>query len=73
MSVVYLKLSPAQLKRFAELQARAAMAGYEVNRILDAETGRVTYLCKRWSLLRELDTLDEVAAWLHRAGVEVPA
>lgn len=65
-------LSPTEQKRFANLQAHAALAGYEVNCTVDVETGGLTFLCKRWSLLRKLDTLNEVEAWLRRARVEVP-
>jgi hypothetical protein len=68
-----LPLTPDERKRLANLQAHAALSGFEVYAAVDVETGKVTYLCKRWALLRELDTLDEIEAWLRRAGVKVAA
>jgi len=68
-----LPLSPSDTKRFADLQAHAALHGFELNVAVEVETGRITYLARRWSLERELDTLDEIEGWLRRAGVKVPA
>jgi hypothetical protein len=66
-------MTNCDLKRLANLQAHAALAGYEIIPTISIETGRAVFLCKRWSLLRELDSLDEVAGWLRRVGVKVPA
>lgn len=56
----------ADRKRYCSMQARAAMAGFALRRF-DDEGGRSVYVVTRWNLSRELNTLDEVSAWLDRA------
>ena len=69
-----LPLTPEDKKRLVTLQAHAALAGYEIsNATVNIETGAIVFLCRRWSLLRELDDLDQVEGWLRRAGVKVQA
>jgi hypothetical protein len=53
-------------KRFATLQARAAIAGHELKREPVAD-GAWLYVMRRWGLRRELASLGDVAAWLDRA------
>jgi hypothetical protein len=51
-------------KRFATLQAAAALTGATLYRL---EDGR--YLLARWGLSRELDTIEDVAAFLRSMGI----
>jgi hypothetical protein len=50
-------------KRFATLQARAAIAGHEVRRE-PVDGGGWLYVMRRWGMRRELLSLDDVQAWL---------
>lgn len=54
-------------KRFATLQARAAMAGVALSR-LDDDRGRPVFIASKWALTKQLDSLDEVSAFLTRIG-----
>ena len=58
-------VSDAYRKRFADLQARLALAGgFQLHNTVDGK-----YLVSRWNLSRGLSNLDEVAAFLDRVGV----
>ena len=46
-------------KQFANLQARGALAGITIHQLA---TG--SFLCCRWGLSREVDTLARVEQWL---------
>jgi hypothetical protein len=52
-------------KRFATLQARAALAGVALAAIED-DAGRPAYVMTRWALTRQLDSLDAVERWLDQ-------
>lgn len=53
----------SQTKEFATLAAQAALAGYELTRITDAD-GRPAFKVGRWGWSRELATLGAVRVWL---------
>lgn len=55
----------ADPKRFATLQAHAALAGVVLHQ-LDGDFGRPVYIATRWALTRQFDSLGEVALWLER-------
>ncbi len=61
-----------QRKRFATLQAAAALAGIVVTPI-EADNGQRVYILSKGSLSKECSSLDEVRALLVRMGVVVPA
>lgn len=50
-------------KRFATIQARAALAGVTLH-ALDDDAGRTIYVLTRWHLTRQLEDLDDVERWL---------
>lgn len=52
-----------QRKRWANLQARAALAGITTHRY-DSQDGREKYLAARWSLSREFESLEALELWL---------
>jgi len=52
-------------KAFATLQARAALAGVVLHRLED-DRGREVFVVSRWAMTRQLDSLQEVDAWLTR-------
>ncbi|MEO8022098.1 hypothetical protein [Polaromonas sp.] len=52
-------------KRYATMQARAALAGVTLQRIED-DRGREVFIVSRWAMTREIATLDDVEAWLAR-------
>jgi len=55
--------SDAERKRFASLQALAAINGWRLDRIGDR------FLISRWRWSAELPDLDAAEQWLRRAGV----
>lgn len=57
--------SKYRAKRFATLQAAAALQGMQLHRL---EGGRL--LVTRWGLARELADVDEAARWLRTMGVQ---
>lgn len=57
--------SKYRAKRFATLQAAAALQGMQLHRL---EGGRL--LITRWGLARELADVDEAARWLRSLGVQ---
>lgn len=58
----------AARKRFARLQALAALRGHAVERI-DADDGGAEFVVSRWALTRRCGSLDELAELLQRMGV----
>lgn len=56
--------SKYRAKRYATLQAAAALQGMQLHRL---EGGRL--LVTRWGLARELADVDEAARWLRTMGV----
>lgn len=56
-------LDPA--KRLATLKAECALAGVALVESTDDRDRRV-YIVSRWAMTRQLDDLDQVAAWLAR-------
>ena len=52
-------------KRFATVQASAAMRGVTIH-CIDGDFGRPVYIASRWAMTKQLDTLEEVEAWLLR-------
>lgn len=59
-------------KRFSSLQARAALAGVELQASrTDAE--QWTFIASAGALTQELSTLDDVEAWLTRLSAQVEA
>jgi hypothetical protein len=59
-------------KRFETLRAVAALRGVAVDAI-DADGGGIEYVVTRWALTRRCRTLDELAGFLARMGIEEPA
>lgn len=58
-------------KRFATLQAQAALVGVQLHRI-DGDDGRPLLVATKWAMSASFDGLDAAAAWLQRfAGVKV--
>jgi len=55
-----------QCKRWANLQARAALAGIAAHRI--ERDGAEVYLVSRWALSREFTSLDDLERWLDQVG-----
>jgi len=58
-------VAPPVDKRFATLQARAALAGAMLSRI-ETDDGSMAYVLTRWALTKQLPDLDAVEAWLAR-------
>ena len=58
----------AARKRFARLQAVAALAGFAVDAI-EADDGGPEFCITRWCLTRRCRTMDELAELLRRMGV----
>lgn len=56
---------PHDPKRFATLQARAALSGITLHRI-EGDLSPVVYIATKWALTRELRDLDAVKKWLDR-------
>ena len=52
-------------KRFATAQALAAFNGITLHK-LDGDGGLPIFITTRWAMTKQLDTLDEVDAWLLR-------
>ena len=52
-------------KRFATLQARAALAGISLHRI-ERDFSPMVYIATKWALTRELRGLDAVEQWFDR-------
>lgn len=58
-------------KRFATLQAHAALSGITVHQI-EGDFVPTIYIATKWALTRELRSLDAVAKWLETVtGVRV--
>ena len=57
----------ARDKQFATLQARCAIAGYELV-IIDAGDGSSAFMIQKWGLVRELRDMAAVEAFLDRAA-----
>jgi hypothetical protein len=55
-----------QKKRFATLQAKAALAGVALHRLCDSACGSGGFLVSKWNLTTELPSLDAVDAWLNQ-------
>lgn len=53
----------ADAKAVATLQARAALAGYELVRLADG-----SFIASRWGMFRSLDHITAVKAFLTRVG-----
>lgn len=54
-------------KRFATLQARAALASVTAT-LTEGDDGRVQVVVSRWALCRSFASLDELEDWLDRVG-----
>lgn len=52
----------------AELQARAASAGWKLI-VTDPSCGSGRFLLTRWGMAREFDTIDDVQNFFKQAGV----
>lgn len=59
-------------KAFATLQASAALRGFRLDR-LEAETGGSAYVITRWALTKQLQTLDDVCAFLAQIRARMQA
>lgn len=59
---------PAQTKTFANLRARAAIAGFTLCTMTESD-GLYFYLLSRWGMSRTLPDLDAVAVFLRQVGV----
>ena len=53
------------LKRFATLQARAALSGIALH-CIEGDLSPVVYIATKWALTRELRDLDAVEQWLDQ-------
>ena len=53
----------ADPKRFATLQARAALAGVTLHQ-LEGDFGKQIYVATRWAMTKQLESLSEVEQWL---------
>lgn len=56
-------LSADDRKRWANLQAHAALAGITTHRY-ESQDGQEKYLAARWSLSREFESLEALELWL---------
>jgi hypothetical protein len=56
---------------FLDLQARAALRGYQVDREIDANTRVVRFVIRRWNRQVHFESLHDLTTWLNRAGVQV--
>ena len=54
-------------KAKSTLVARAALVG-AVLHITEDDRGRPLFVVSKWALTRSMGTVDEVEAWLRRAG-----
>lgn len=54
-------------KKFATLQARAALVGHALHEIITAD-GQARYLASRWGLTRELPTIEDVRQFVEQIG-----
>ena len=52
-----------EVKRFATVQARAALAGVELVRLADG-----SLLASKWGMFKSFSDADEVDSWLGRVG-----
>lgn len=57
--------TPEAAKRFATLQARAALGGVTLYAQAN-DAGRTEYIVTRWHLTRQLEDLDAVERWLGK-------
>ena len=57
--------APDTAKRLATLKAECALAGVALIESTD-DRDRPVFIVSRWSMTRQLDDLDHVAAWLSR-------
>ncbi len=64
LEITHDKFTP-DYKRLATATARAALAGVALTPIND-DFGRQVFVASRWDLTTQLDSLDEVEAWLSR-------
>jgi hypothetical protein len=54
-------------KRFATMQARAALVGVSLVRSTD-DRGRPTFVASKWSMTRQLDSIEAVEQFLRLVG-----
>ena len=55
------------LKRFANAQARAALAGVALART-EGDDGRPLFIASRWALTKTFDSIAQVEVWLDRVA-----
>ncbi|OWQ83591.1 hypothetical protein CDN99_26025 [Roseateles aquatilis] len=55
------------MKAFATLQASAALRGFRLDRV-EADAAGEAYVITRWALTKQLQTLDDVRAFLAQIG-----
>lgn len=58
-------MNQTDLKRLCTLNAQAALAGVTLHK-LDGDFGVPIYVASRWAMTKQLESLDEVEAWLAR-------
>ena len=63
-------MNQIELKRLCTLQAGAALAGVTLHK-LDGDFGVPIYVASRWAMTKQLESLDEVEAWLVRVTGKV--
>jgi hypothetical protein len=61
---------PHDHKRFAAAQAIAALNGMTLH-CIDGDFVHPIYIASRWAMTKQLETLDEVDAWLLRVTGKV--
>ena len=57
----------ATAKEIATLKARAALVGVEMH-VIEGDRGTLVFVMTKWSLTRQLSTVEEVETFLTRAG-----
>jgi hypothetical protein len=55
---------PHDQKRFATLQARAALHGITLH-CIDGDFAKPVHIASRWAMTKQLDDLDQVSTWLQ--------
>lgn len=58
-------------KVFSTLQAKAALAGFQLMRSTD-DRGREVFIASQWALTAQFETMAEVGAWLQRVEELTP-
>lgn len=66
-NLIFGQAEDAARKEFATLQATAALRGFRLDRI-EADDGGVAYVITRWALTKQINSLDELRAFVEQIG-----